>query len=268
MKTPTPRLMAAVLAASTLALAGGAQAAARFYEDEGFRGRSVVVERADGDFRSEAFNDRASSVIVSGRPYQLCEHADFGGRCIVLQPGEYRSLWRLGFDDRISSARMLRAGARTDDPSYRPANANGDYRRRSGERLYRADVVAVRAVGGTPEQRCWIEREELPRDRRDAVPGAVIGAVVGGILGHQVGGGSGRDLATIAGVVGGAAVGANVGRGDAETRDVRRCETVSSQWRTQFYDVTYRFQGREHHVQLAQPPGETILVNRDGEPRA
>mgnify|MGYP000240448554 CR=1 FL=1 len=101
MKTPTPRGMAAALAASTLALAGGAQAAARFYEDEGFRGRSVVVDRADGDFRSEAFNDRTSSVIVSGRPYQLCEHADFGGRCIVLQPGEYRSLWRLGFDDRF-----------------------------------------------------------------------------------------------------------------------------------------------------------------------
>ena len=44
MKTPNSRLLATAVAASTLALAGAAQAAARFYEDEGFRGRSVVVD--------------------------------------------------------------------------------------------------------------------------------------------------------------------------------------------------------------------------------
>jgi hypothetical protein len=31
--------------------------------------------------------------------------------------------------------------------------------------------------------------------------------------------------------------------------------------------VTYEFQGVEHRVQMNAPPGPTILVNRDGEPR-
>ena len=32
-------------------------------------------------------------------------------------------------------------------------------------------------------------------------------------------------------------------------------------------DVTYNFRGYEHHVQTTSPPGRTILVNRQGEPR-
>jgi len=31
--------------------------------------------------------------------------------------------------------------------------------------------------------------------------------------------------------------------------------------------VTYNFRGYEHHVQTTTPPGATILVSADGEPR-
>ena len=36
----------------------------------------------------------------------------------------------------------------------------------------------------------------------------------------------------------------------------------------QYYDVTYRYNGTNRYVQMTRPPGPTITVNRDGEPRA
>jgi uncharacterized protein YcfJ len=89
------------------------------------------------------------------------------------------------------------------------------------------------------------------------------------VLGHQVGGGRGRDVATAGGAVAGAAIGSNVGRGDGGVydRDVQRCENVSSNARPDYWDVTYNFRGIEHRVQLNGPPGPTIAVNADGEPR-
>lgn len=197
----------------------------------------------------------------------MCEGAGFSGRCMVLRAGQYPSLAAMGMNDSISSARQLGRNARVDDGRYGPAPVvDRDYRRRPGERLFQADVVAVRAVLGPPQQRCWIEREQLP-GRDNAVPGAIAGAVIGGILGHQIGGGSGRDLATIGGVIGGAAVGSQVGRNSGGSQEVQRCTSAPNQTPA-FYDVTYRFRGQQHHAQLTNAPGATILVNRDGEPRA
>ncbi len=136
------------------------------------------------------------------------------------------------------------------------------------------DVTSARAVVGTPEQRCWIEREQFSQQEQGGpnVPGAIVGALIGGILGHQVGGGTGKDLATVGGFVAGAAIGANAGRdggsSQASTRDVRRCKNVPSQAKPQYWDVTYNFQGQEHHVQMTQQPGQTLIVNERGEPRS
>jgi uncharacterized protein YcfJ len=146
-----------------------------------------------------------------------------------------------------------------------------DYRRRHDERLYEANVVSVHAVVGPPEQRCWVEREQIVQERSGPnVPGAVAGAVIGGIIGHQIGSGRGNDLATVGGAVAGAAVGANVGRDgrqQVQTQDIRRCENVPSQARPDHWDVTYNFRGQEHRVQMTAPPGPTITVNEQGEPR-
>jgi uncharacterized protein YcfJ len=145
-----------------------------------------------------------------------------------------------------------------------------DYRRRQGETLYEAPVTSVRAVVGPPQQRCWVERQVVDNGAGNInVPGAIVGGVVGGILGHQIGSGRGQDLATGIGAVGGAVVGANVGRapGGVYTQDVQRCENVASTASLDYYDVTYNFRGYEHRVQTTTPPGRTILVNADGEPR-
>ena len=146
-----------------------------------------------------------------------------------------------------------------------------DYRRRANEPLYEAPVTSVRAVVGPPQQRCWVERQVVSSGSPGInVPGAVVGGVVGGILGHQIGSGRGQDLATGIGAAGGAVLGANVGRdssGPVYTQDVQRCANVSSSAPLDYYDVTYNFAGYEHHVQTTNPPGRTILVNAQGEPR-
>jgi uncharacterized protein YcfJ len=165
---------------------------------------------------------------------------------------------------RVASSMQSRADTYAP-PAY-------DYRRRQDERLYEANVSYVRAVVGPPQQRCWVDRERV--DNRGSagvnIPGAIIGGAIGGILGHQIGGGRGQDIATGIGVLGGAAVGANVGRGSdgpVYTQNVQRCEYVPTSASLDYWDVTYNFGGYEHRVQMTTPPGTTIVVNAQGEPR-
>ena len=255
------------LGVAGLVIAAQAAAQVTFYEREGFRGRSFTADRTVVNFDHIGFNDRASSAVVTGGRWEVCEDAEFNGRCTVLRPGRYDSLAPMGMNNRISSVRPVGREARAE-PAPPPVAPVYDYRRRPNERLFEADVTSVRAVVGPPEQRCWIERERVG-DRGGAnVPGAIAGAVIGGILGHQIGGGRGRDVATAGGAVGGAALGANIGRGrgGGYDQDVQRCSDVSEQ-RPEYWDVTYNFRGQEHRVQMSSPPGRTILVNRDGEPR-
>ena len=131
---------------------------------------------------------------------------------------------------------------------------------------------AGHAVMGTSGQRCWMEREQVSDRGSMNVPGALMGAVIGGILGHQVGSGRGNDAATVGGVVAGGAIGANVGRDGGNSRyaygqDVQRCSGSPEDATPNYWDVTYRFRDRDHRVQMASPPGRTIRVNSQGEPR-
>jgi uncharacterized protein YcfJ len=244
-----------------------------FYEREGFRGRNFTTERQVANFERFGFNDRASSVEVLGDRWEVCQDAGFQGRCVVLRPGRYSSLAAMGLSDRVSSVREVNRGSRIEDHRYAPAPvAAYDHRRRNNEQLFEANVTSVRAVVGTPEQKCWVEREQVVQEQNKLnVPGAIAGAIIGGILGHQVGGGSGKDIATAGGAVAGAAVGANIGRGGAQqvqTQDVQRCASVPSQASPDYWDVSYVFRGQEHRMQMTTPPGRTITVNAQGEPRS
>jgi uncharacterized protein YcfJ len=238
------------------------------FEHEGFGGRAFTTDREVTNFARSGFN-RASSVVVVGAPWEVCENRRFSGQCVVLRPGRYESLRAMGLNSRVSSVRYINVNARVDDRRYAPAaEPIYDARRRSYERLYQANVTSVRAVLGTPEQRCWVERDQVTQERGDRnVTGAIIGGLIGGILGHQVGGGSGKDLATVGGVVAGAAIGSNVGRDAESPRDVQRCTSVPNQARPDYWDVTYNFRNQEHRVQMLTPPGATVTVNEQGEPR-
>ena len=259
------------LAAAGLAFAGHSLADITFFEHEGFQGRTFSTAREVRNFERAGFNDRASSAVVVGDRWEVCENNRFEGRCVVLRPGRYPSLAAMGLNDRVSSVRTVNRQARIDDNRYAPpAMPVYDSRRRKGERLFEADVTAVRAVVTQQQQRCWVDREQVGGDSGSAnVGGAIMGAIIGGVLGHQVGSGRGNDAATAGGAIAGAAIGANTNRGRDEGyfRDVRRCDNVQGQARPEYWDVTYNFRGQEHRVQMARPPGRTVTVNARGEPR-
>ena len=207
------------------------------YGREGFVGRSFATRQPVRNLERFDFNDRASSVIVQGGRFEICDDAGFEGRCMVLRPGQYPSLAAMGMNRAISSVRPLPSQAQPEERRFAPPPPVAyDYRRRGDERLFEAEVVGVRAVYGRPEQRCWIERSSV---REDIVINGPGGAVIGGFLGHQ-----------------------------PSSVEVRRCASNQMSGPPQYWDVTYRFGGVERTVQMSRPPGATITVNREGEPRA
>ena len=265
------RKLRTALGVSALLLSTQALAQITFYEGEGFRGRTFTTNKEVGNFERTGFNDRASSIVVDHGRWQACEDARFSGRCVVLRKGSYDTLAALGMQRRISSVRPVadraeyanEVPAPLEQPTY-------DYRRRPNERTFQAQVTSVHAVVGAPEERCWVERQQVNESHRGDpnVGGAVVGAILGGVLGHQIGNGRGNDVATVGGAVAGGAIGANVGRdsGNGYGRDVRRCETARDA-APAYWDVTYNFRGTEHRLQMSAAPGATITVNQKGEPR-
>jgi uncharacterized protein YcfJ len=260
-----------LLAVTGIALAAQAAAQITFYEGEGFHGRAFSTDKPIWNFEPYGFNDKARSAVVDRGRWEACEDEQFRGRCVVLQPGSYASLGGMGMNKRISSVRPVDQNRRYENVAPPPLAApTYEYRQRPNEILYQVPVTSVHAVVGPPEQRCWIERQQVVEDRGGPnVPGAIIGGLIGGVLGHQVGSGRGKDVATAGGAVAGVAIGANVNRGGQTVydKDVQHCETVPSQAQPEYWDVTYIFGGLEHRVQMSAPPGPTVTVNGDGEPR-
>jgi uncharacterized protein YcfJ len=256
------------MGAAALVLASQAMAQITFYEHDGFQGQAFSTDRPVRDFTRRGFNDRASSIVVDRGRWEVCEDSNFQGRCVVLRRGSYDSLSRLGLNDRISSVRPVDERRRYDNEAPQAlAEPTNEFRRRPNERVFEVPVSSVRAVVGPPNQRCWVERQEVQSSNQPNVGGALVGGLIGGILGHQVGGGSGKDLATAGGAVAGAVIGSNAaGNRGTSYNDVQRCENVQNTTPA-YWDVTYFFRGMEHHVQMATPPGQTVLVNGNGEPR-
>lgn len=247
-----------------------------FYENENYQGRSFTAQTQIEDFTRLGFNDRASSVVVLGDRWEVCNDVRFGGRCVVLRPGRYPSLAAMGMNDRVSSVRDVGYEDRISDERYAPPPPMAyDNRRRNNEQLYTVNVSSVRAVTGPAEQRCWTEAAPVAPARAEPnVGAAIVGGLLGGILGHQVGGGTGKTVATLGGAAAGAALGGYViGRGEpgqATTQNVQRCGNAPGQpgqVQPSYYDVTYLFRGQEHHAQMTSAPGPTLTVNGQGEPR-
>ncbi len=246
-----------------------ASAQVTFYAQEGFRGQAFTTDRPVNNLERYGFNDAASSAVVSRGRWEVCTDEGFGGECRILQKGSYDSLRGMGLGNRVSSVRPVKGGGKVAySPPPLPA-PNYAYRERPNERLFQAQVTAAQAVYGAPEQRCWVEREQVQSQSNVNVPGAIIGGIIGGVLGHQVGGGRGQDVATGVGAVGGAVVGANVGTnsGNTYSRDVQRCSAVPKSAAPAYWDVSYVFRGQPHRAQMSTAPGNTITVNGNGEPR-
>jgi uncharacterized protein YcfJ len=235
-----------------------------FYQGDYFRGPSFNAQGDVPNFHRYGFNDVASSAVVLGSSWEVCSHADYGGRCVVLQPGRYPNLGAMGLEDRITSVRAVPEGARYEASRYAtPVAPAYDWRPRPQEELYQANVVSSRAYYNNNGQTCWVDRQQaLEQQRQNRVGGAVIGGVLGGILGHQVAGG---EAGTVGGAVGGAVLGGIIGN-NMHT-NAQQCSPAVAAGTPQYWDTVYDWHGVQHHVQTTAAPGQTITVNANGDPR-
>jgi hypothetical protein len=138
------------LGAIALACAGSALADVTFYESDNYAGRSFTVRDAVGDFRGAGFNDRASSVVVTGSPWEVCDDAGFHGHCYILRPGNYPSLSAMNLDDRISSARAMDRDGQYADNRWAPPPLPGEITVYEYENF---QGRAFRAAGDVPNLR-------------------------------------------------------------------------------------------------------------------
>ena len=109
-------LVAAVIASQALAQV-------TFYEHDNFQGQSFTTDRQIGNLSRGGFNDRASSIIVSGarsERWEVCDDVRFGGRCMILRPGQYSSLSSMGLNDRVSSVKPVDRNGRDLDDRMAP----------------------------------------------------------------------------------------------------------------------------------------------------
>jgi beta/gamma crystallin len=127
----------ALVAAATLAFAAQAAAQVTLYKDDGFRGNHVTIDHTVDNFANSGFNDEMSSAEVRGGAWQVCTDAYFGGRCVVLRPGNYPSLGSMGLNDQISSVRPVDEYGRADERYYGPRDRHTD--RGYGDSYYGRD---------------------------------------------------------------------------------------------------------------------------------
>jgi hypothetical protein len=97
-----------LLAAFFLLASVSAHAEIVFYSNDNFDGRSYASEDDIPNLDKVGFNDKASSIKVRHGRWEVCSDADFRGKCVTLEPGEYPSLHSYGLNDKLSSARPLR----------------------------------------------------------------------------------------------------------------------------------------------------------------
>ena len=74
------------------------------FPDPRQQGRPVEIDQDVPALGPYGFNDRASSFIVTSGTWQVCEHANYRGRCTILTAGA-GDLRTVGMNDNISSIR-------------------------------------------------------------------------------------------------------------------------------------------------------------------
>jgi hypothetical protein len=59
------------------------------FDDRNFRGRSATLRNDTPNLQAIGLNDRASSLRVGpGEQWEVCEHANYTGRCVVVSGSE------------------------------------------------------------------------------------------------------------------------------------------------------------------------------------
>jgi hypothetical protein len=80
--------------------------AIQLFADARFEGPSINLSNDLRNFNQANFNDKVSSLIIREGRWELCEHADYRGQCVVYGPGRYSFVEQM--NDRFSSMRRVR----------------------------------------------------------------------------------------------------------------------------------------------------------------
>lgn len=77
------------------------------YKHAHFTGKSRTFETDVPDLNPYAFGNQASSIVVQGGVWQLCDRPNYRGYCVTVDRNQ-SNLWALGFNDRAESVRRIR----------------------------------------------------------------------------------------------------------------------------------------------------------------
>lgn len=168
---------------------GARDGAATLHVDSHRGGASLGLNRGVRDLSRLRFNDNTSSISIKEGRWEVCEHANFRGRCEVIDASTGR-LNNLRLNDNISSIRPLDEISR-GDRSGRGHSGGGDGAEGRGRRGDRADRAGrgdrrgdrrggrvdaappVNALAGGRDvrspRRVEPARIDTPRGRRDVV---------------------------------------------------------------------------------------------------
>jgi uncharacterized protein YcfJ len=123
-----------------------------------------------------------------------------------------------------------------------------------------------------PRQECRTEYVQVQQPAQRSAGGSIVGGIAGALLGSQIGGGHGKTAATAAGAIAGAVVGdrvdnQNVQPGGVTEQAVKQCRTVDI-WesRTNGYEVTYDYRGRNYTSIMSFDPGQRVRLRVSVEP--
>jgi uncharacterized protein YcfJ len=143
----TTTILKTTLGAVALACCGAALADVTFYEHDNYGGRAFTLHDPIDDLQRIGFDDRASSAVVHGRPWEVCDDVGFGGHCFVLRPGNYPSLSAMGLDDRVSSAREAGRDGPVPDNRWAPAPLPGQVTLYEGENFRGRSLSTTSDIG-------------------------------------------------------------------------------------------------------------------------
>jgi hypothetical protein len=77
------------------------------YKHANFAGKSRSYSSDVPDLNPFAFGNQASSVVVQGGVWQLCDRPNYRGYCVIIDRTQ-PNLWVFGFNDRTESVRRIR----------------------------------------------------------------------------------------------------------------------------------------------------------------
>jgi uncharacterized protein YcfJ len=119
-----------------------------------------------------------------------------------------------------------------------------------------------------PVRECWEEPMYHTRSHQSA-GGMLAGGLIGGIVGHQFGRGRTNKVAIAVGTLIGAKIGHDAVNGhdrydsDTVAGYQEHCKTrhqMSYEQVIDGYDVTYRYRGKQYHLEMPYDPGERIKM--------